>query len=106
MKSMQKIERLVQYSLMTSPKARDDDFLLVCMVYTDLNETTRYKNFEYVMMNHKLLGLPSFESITRARRKLQSRHPELCSSKRQEKIRAAREQVFRDYANNYEETPF
>lgn len=103
---MQKVEQLVQYSLMNSIKARDDDFLLVCMVYCDLNETTRYKNFEYVMMNHKFLGLPSFESITRARRKLQSRHPELRSSKRQKQIRITREEAFRNYAQGFEDTPF
>ena len=34
-----------------------------------------------IMTQHKYLGLPSFESVSRTRRKLQAQHPELAGSR-------------------------
>lgn len=100
MKNMQKIEWIVECTLRSSKAAREDDFLLICMVYKEINETTLCKNFEYVMKNHQYLGLPSFESITRARRKLQNQYPLLKAEKKMKATREAEERAFKDYYRN------
>ncbi len=53
---------------------------------------------ERTLTNHKELGLPSFESVGRTRRKLQEKHPELLGNVRTQKIRAAGEKAYRKYA--------
>jgi len=50
------------------------------------------------MSQSRYLGLPSFESVGRTRRKLQAEHPELLGSIRIQKIRAKQEQNYRRYA--------
>ena len=51
-----------------------------------------------IMTWHKELGLPSFDSMGRTRRKLQEKYPELLGSVRMQKIRAAGEKAYRRYA--------
>ena len=51
-----------------------------------------------IMTQHKYLGLPSFESISRTRRKLQARYPELAGSRPVQKMRATGEKAYRRYA--------
>lgn len=98
MKNMRKLEGVVKNTLEISESAREDDFLLVCKVYGELNGAVKYKNFEYVMKNHKELGLPSFESITRARRKLQSKYVYLRPPKEIQRVRTEQMDRFREYA--------
>jgi len=51
-----------------------------------------------IMTQHKYLGLPSFESVSRTRRKLQARYPELAGSRPVQKMRATGEKAYRRYA--------
>ena len=51
-----------------------------------------------IMTQHKYLGLPSFESVSRTRRKLQARYPELVGSRHVQKMRATGEKAYRRYA--------
>lgn len=74
---MKKIQLVVKEILEHNPKAREDDFLLIGMVYYRLYPVDF--TFSYIAKHHKELKLPSFESITRARRKVQEEHPELIS---------------------------
>ena len=55
-------------------------------VYRELDffHTTK-ELFCEIMLNHKQYNLPSFESITRCRRKLQNDYPELANEKTKEK---------------------
>lgn len=73
----EKIEDKVLYVLKQNEQTRSDDFLLICEVYKLDNQNVSKANFEEVMSNHKNWSLPSFHSITRARRKLFERYPEL-----------------------------
>ena len=60
------------------PDARDDDFKLyfdMCNYYTDIPVWAI--SFEEAMLNNKEHGLPSYEGITRARRRVQADYPEL-----------------------------
>ena len=55
------------------------------------------ERFSEIMLNHNDYGLPSFESITRARRKLFEKYPNL-KPKLITKIRKEKEEGFKDYA--------
>ncbi len=52
-----------------------------------------------IMTQHKYLGLPSFESVSRTRRKLQAKPPRtLAGSRPVQKLRATGEKAYRKYA--------
>jgi len=55
-------------------------------------------SFAEVMEQYKYLGLPSFESVGRTRRKLQAKYPELAGSARVRQLRAEGEKAYRKYA--------
>lgn len=50
-----------------------------------------------IMTQHKYLGLPSFESVSRTRRKLQEKHPELSGNARMQRLRETGEKAYRKY---------
>lgn len=81
--------------LITYPETRGDDFLLVLAVYKRF--TNSALSFEEVLRRHIEFGLPSFASILRVRRKLQSKYPELIDREAEE-IRASEEEDYREYA--------
>ena len=90
MQKLRTIEDKVRAILKKDEEARNDDMVLylkVCNSY-----------FKEVMSQYRYLGLPSFESVGRTRRKLQAEHPELLGSIRIQKIRAKQEQNYRRYA--------
>lgn len=75
MPRINQIEPLVEEALLTNKKCRGDNFILYLEVlkkYVDLN-----LSIKEVFLNHKILGIPSLETITRCRRKLQEKNPEL-----------------------------
>ena len=89
------IEPQVKEALINNVKTRGDNYILYLEVlkkYVDLN-----MSLNDVFKNHALLGIPSLESITRARRKLQERYPELRDEKIS-KIRSKEEAEHREYA--------
>ena len=67
---------MVYNELTFRPKTRDDDRLLIACVYKDYFNI-RNDSFEDVINR---TDLPSFESIRRARQKLQQHHEELRGS--------------------------
>ena len=106
------LKNLVQQYLEKVPATRSDDIRLYFLVAADIygdngfNPTpgeTDFMNlpiYDFVI-NYKYYGLPAFESVSRARRKIQENHPELCDEKTV-KIRAERQEEFRDYyGDNY-----
>ena len=87
------VEPQVEEALINNEASRGDNFILYLEVlkkYIDLDISIKD-----VFLNHKALGIPSLESITRARRKLQECNPELRSN---EKIRKKEEQEYREYS--------
>lgn len=64
--------------------AREDDCYLILQVITKLYPNEICKMFTTVMFNAKSKGI-SFESITRCRRKIQEKNPELRDKKTTEK---------------------
>ena len=55
------------------------------------------KPFRYVLDNLKELGLPTIESVGRARRKVQEQHPHLQSEKKVKKMREVQKEEYRKY---------
>lgn len=95
---MYKIIETVEKVLENNIDARDDDFILIAEVYDSLRPELVAVPLEYALRNHKAYKLPSFESITRCRRKLQRDYEHLRASKAITAIRADQEQKYREFA--------
>lgn len=98
MSKIKVIEPLVKNILEIDPEARKDDFRLIAEVYYRLNQEVGNLSFNLVMLGHKELKLPSVESITRARRKLQAKYEYLRADKKIEILRTNEEAEYRRYA--------
>ena len=96
MNKLYKVEETVKEILKEVPAARDDDFILLAHVYYKLDPEIVGTPFNVVMLGHKEYGLPPFESVTRARRKLQAEYEELRANK---KVEDARLNKLSDYIN-------
>lgn len=99
MNRLKKVEQIVKKVLEEHPETRDDDFALLTQVYYEFNPEILGSSFNLVMLGHKEYGLPPFESVTRCRRKLQSKCKALMSSRQIEEARKKEEEVYKEYAN-------
>jgi len=75
-KKLKKLEVIVEEILRNDELSRKDDCYLILQVVRRLYPYDVGEKFETVMFNAKNKGI-SFESITRIRRKLQEKNPEL-----------------------------
>lgn len=98
MNKLYKVEDIVYQVLKEVPEARKDDFVLVAEVYNRIQPLINNVSFNRVMLSHKELGLPYFESISRARRRLQSIFEELRPSQEVQEARDEEQLVYREYA--------
>ena len=77
MNQLRTVESKVLEILKEDEKARYDDMLLILRYYNRFGYLRAGDlPFEDVVMNYKGLGLPCFESIRRARQRVQSCFPE------------------------------
>lgn len=90
------LEPIVDCVLREFPDTRGDNFLLCVYVWNKFTDTTQA--LDHIFVNHKEFGIPSFESITRCRRKLQERDPSLRPDWRTREARKAEEAEMVDYA--------
>lgn len=95
---IKEVEQNVQYVLEKYPQTRGDDFMLVSAVWLIGYDLAADLSWVYVFATHKSLGLPSWGSITRARRKLQAEFPELRADDSTEDIRMKEQEKFIAYA--------
>ena len=98
MNKLYKVEDIVYQVLKEVPEARKDDFVLVAEVYNRIQPLIFNVPFNQVMLAHKELGLPYFESISRARRRLQSIFEELKPSQEVQDARLEEQLIYREYA--------
>ena len=84
-------EMLTEY-----PETRDDDMLLYARFCYKYEYVTSGDSFMSVMCNAKINKLPSFESVTRARRKVQENEPSLLGKRYRDR---RREEI--EYVNFY-----
>ena len=89
-------EKLVYQILLNVPSTRKDDFILYAYVLykngIDLNMPT--KTF---FLNAEKMKAPAFETVSRCRRKIQEKYPELIDKETAEKRYNARLEFF-DYS--------
>ena len=97
MARVQKVQPIVYKALLDYPETRADDYLLVLEVYKHFISADM--SFSTVLEHHIELGLPSFASIIRIRRKLQKKYPEL-ENKAMAAIRESEREKYKAYALN------
>lgn len=81
--------------LESNPSARADDYVLILEVLKEYIDTNI--SVATLLLHHVELGIPSIETITRARRKLQNKFPHLVDEEAKA-IRKEEEKEFRQYA--------
>ncbi len=91
------VEKIVEEILRKEELTRVDDCFLILRVIQKMYPEFTGRSFAYVMMNGKKHGI-SFESITRARRKVQKKHPELVDKKTEE-TREAEQLEYMEFNN-------
>lgn len=89
------LQPIVTEILKTNPETREDDMLLISAVFDKLYKGLTDMSFNFIVNRRKELKLPTFESITRARRYIQAEHPEL-ASERAKQNRQEEEQKYRE----------
>ena len=85
----------VRAILLENPRTRDDDMYLYSVFLAKFNLVKPEETFYEVMLTAKQRGLPSYESITRARRKVQEMEEYLRGEKR--KARKEQEKKYREF---------
>lgn len=103
MSNLLKIQDIVTDILEKNADTRDDDDLLyleICkrICKTEYNKNISLVSFESFMKNRKKLKVPSYASVERARRKVQSERDDLVGTVRE--LRRNKEQEYIDYALN------
>ena len=93
---LRNLEKVVEGILRKSELAREDDCYLILEVIRELYPFEVGKTFAQVMFNAKGKGI-SFESITRVRRQVQKKYPELKNNKVAE-IRDKEQEEYREFA--------
>lgn len=91
-----KLEMAVLLCLQEDEYARGDDFILVKDVFEKYYEKISTYGFDTIAKNHRKYGLPSFESISRIRRKIQKENKLLLPPDMVRRWRKNREQEFHD----------
>lgn len=95
MARIQNVQPLVLEALENNPVTRKDDFILILEVLK--NFVTADMSLEAVLKHHVKLGVPSFASIIRIRRILQTKYPHLVDEAAQD-VRTQEEKEFKAYA--------
>lgn len=91
--------KVVKYILEKNPKSRDSDkelYAWVCLYY---NPEIQNVNFIQGLIHQTELGIPPFESVRRARQKIQHDNPHLRGSKRVTDKRYESWKAVREYVN-------
>lgn len=98
MRNLKTIEKRVRAILEKNEDARNDDMVLYLALCNVCLKGAGAMPLAEIMTQHKYLGLPSFESVSSTRRKLQAKHPELAGSRPMQELRATGEKAYRKYA--------
>lgn len=95
---------IVKTVLETDEAARNSDSYLYFQVLKVISAKTEVPFFnmtvEHFLLNMKELGAPPFESVRRARQKVQQECPWLSSNRTVERGRMENERTYREYARS------
>ena len=97
-KKIESVKETVKRVLEEDSFARGSDNCLWTKVCELTTEAIRYMSFSYVMTHAGELGLPPYETVRRARQKVQAEHPELRASDDVQKERQKRRAVYQTWA--------
>ncbi len=95
---LKKIESNVHAILLKYPESRSNDFILYALYIEETRTDLRNVELIYALKNSESLKLPSYESVTRTRRKLQSEFPKLKPPAKVKAIRDKKEKQYIQYA--------
>lgn len=98
MDDMKTLSARVKGILERHPQTRNSDDLLYLKVAETYDSDVLYRPFWEVMTRMAEIPIPHYESVSRARRKMQEQHPELSAIPEVEYEREKNEKAFRDYA--------
>ena len=98
MENLKTLEGKVRDILKNYQDARDDDMVLYLVLCNEYLENAGKISLAEIMAKHKSFGLPGFESVSRTRRRLQARYPELLGSLSVQARRSAGEKAYRRYS--------
>ncbi len=98
---------LVQQILEESPETRDDDYLLwLCVIQKftaehNITDVSKYMSVGAFLAAVKYMGIPLYETVSRERRKVQEKYPELRATAETQAARSDLELKYRKFTNNY-----
>lgn len=95
---IENLERIVRQALERNKSARDDDHMLYIEVAYIIDPALVNVNFKMNFLNAKEVGLPPFESVSRARRKIQEKYPELRATAKVQEARKNKQLEFEEYS--------
>lgn len=98
MNQLQQTSTLVKQILIEDEAARNSDMHLYLKVCQKLNPSALAEPFWTVVSRLKKYNLPPFETVRRARQKIQAKCPELSASDEVEDARAELETEYREFA--------
>ena len=99
MSRVSKYENIVHSILLDKVATRSDDKLLYYWVLSEEGFNVNVSLYRYLLNGD---NFPNYDSITRCRRKLQAKYPELRPAKNEQIRREEAEQDFRAYARGEE----
>lgn len=103
---LKRIEDMVAYELDNSSSCRNSDWFLIMQVYRDFYDVDPTTSFYEICLMHETKKIPTFESITRLRRKLQEKDPKRYgASGRTTRLRHTLEVKFYDFLKENEKHP-
>lgn len=100
MKNIKQTRGLVRDVLERYPDTRNSDNLLYIKVVESIDSDLIYKPIQDVLLHTKAYGIPPFESVRRARQKLQADFPSLRAKKEIEAEREINEQIVKDFVTD------
>ena len=93
------IEKIVLQVLEESPTARQDDYILMLKVCEKVNPEALNLPFRVVMKHHHF-NMPNWESVTRCRRRIFEKRPDLEPPVSTRRKRRKAEEEYREYAKS------
>lgn len=98
------VTKLVQHILETDERARNSDSFLYMKVLTAIGTEKgidiHSMPITVFLLNLREFGFPPFESVRRARQKIQAKHPELAACDAVRAFRGENEAKYREYARS------
>lgn len=98
------VTKLVQHILETDERARNSDSFLYMKVLTTIGTEKgidiHSMPITVFLLNLREFGFPPFESVRRARQKIQAKHPELAACDAVRAFRGENEEIYREYARS------